>query len=134
MEIVNDDKKKSGRPYKDPDNPVSLFKHSTYRKLDENNVRVILAVQTACLDIVKICATTIKGIRAELKRLREYEGGCSVRLQYMNELNEAGTMLKRAVDTFKGVQPDANKDVSDAMLAELTEIREKMEQAQREAQ
>ena len=131
---MEDEPTKKGRPYKDPNDPKSLFKHSTYKKLDDNNVRVIIAVQNACLDIVKICAGTIKGIRGELsKQCKEYEGGCSVRLQYMSELNETSQMLKRAVDTFKGVQPDANKDISDAMLQELTEIREKMEQLEKES-
>lgn len=120
-----------GRPPKNPDDPLTIFKSSTYKKLDDNNVKIIIAVQLACLEIVNICATTIKGIKAELKR-HKYEGGCSVRLQYMNELNDASQMLKRAVDTFKGVAPDANKDISDAMLQELTEIRERMEQETRE--
>lgn len=111
------------------DEVKKLFKQSIYYKLDQNNLKLILSVQHACLDVVKVCATTIKAIQKQLKR-HDYEQGCKVRGELLGELNEASTMLKRTVDTFKGVQPDANKDLSEAMLRELTRIREEMEVAQ----
>lgn len=104
---------------------LKIFNDTIYKKIDKNNNDIILEVQKCCIDVIKICASDIKKIRDALKEITEIKS--EERILLMTELSSTTQMLKRSVDTFRAVQPEANKDISETILTELTQVRETLE-------
>ena len=108
------------------------FKSSLYFKIDDNNIKIILEIQRACFDIARICADQISRIRLELKETPNVFPYME-RKNLLEELVENVAMLQKAAGTFKSVQPESTRDISEAMLVELTKIKEGMEKAEEKA-
>lgn len=100
-----------------------LFGSSNYAEIDKTNLQIILDMQENCLYVSKICNTELKKIKTFLKSCEDWEE----RRFKMQELDEVLGRMKTALSMFKSVQPQATKDVGDAIRQDLEKIRSQIE-------